>query len=63
MGRPLKWFHYSENPPGVNDWQLQDAAKEQAIATAYIGCQDCEIEIEKELSMLGSLFVRTQASP
>jgi hypothetical protein len=48
MGRPLKWFHYSENPPGVNDWQLQDRFRDEAIATAYIGCQDCEIELEKE---------------
>lgn|GEM_PF-2450085 len=48
MGRPLRWFHYSDNPPEVEDWQLQDHAKDEAIATAYIGCQDCEIELEKE---------------
>jgi len=58
MGRPLRWFHYSDNPPGVEDWQLQNQSKEEAITTAYIGCQDCEAELEKEALDVGE-FVCT----
>lgn len=53
MGLPLNWFHHSINPPGVQDWQLTDAAKEEAISTAYIGCQDCRAELEWDTLQAG----------
>lgn len=44
-GRPLRWFHHSENPDGLEDWQIKGEALETAIESAYIGCKVCGEEL------------------
>lgn len=46
-GRPLSWYHYSQNPEGVPDWQLRGEDRERAISSAYLGCHNCEKEITR----------------
>ena len=53
MGKPLSWYHHSVNPPGVKDWQLSSADRDAAIASAYIGCQDCQAELELQTRAAG----------
>lgn len=53
IGRPLSWFHHSENPPGVADADLEGDDLQRAFDTAYVGCSFCAGELTFETMSLG----------
>ncbi len=53
IGRPLSWFHHSQNPEGISDAELMGEDRDKALNTAYVGCQHCAEELTMETMSTG----------